>query len=54
MPSPIARRILAEMELTPSDVEQSISYFMGNGECCDCDILLNVDQLPARRCDATD
>lgn len=51
---PISRRILAEMGLTPNEVEQSTSYFMGNGGCCDCEVWLNVDQLAARHRDATD
>ena len=42
---PISRRILAEMGLTPDDVEQSISYFRRNGGLCDCEVLFNVDQL---------
>ena len=41
---PISRRILAHMGLTPNEVEQSISYFMGNGGCCDCEVWLNVDR----------
>ena len=41
---PIARRILADMGLTPYEVEQSISYSMGNGGCCDCEVWLNVDR----------
>ena len=41
---PISRRILADMGLTPNEVEQSISYFMGNGGCCDCEVWLNVDR----------
>jgi hypothetical protein len=41
---PIAKRILVKMGLTPNEVEQSISYFMGNGGCCDCEVWLNVDR----------
>jgi len=44
---PMARRILAEMRLTPTEVEQSISYFKQHGGFCDCEIVLNVDQLAA-------
>ncbi|MGA2153701.1 MAG: DUF2695 domain-containing protein [Bryobacteraceae bacterium] len=44
---PIARRILAEMGLTPTEVEQSISYFKRHGGFCDCEVVLNVDQFSA-------
>jgi len=44
---PITRRILAEMGLTPTEVEQSISYYRQHGGFCDCEIVLNVDQFAA-------
>jgi hypothetical protein len=39
---PLSRRILAEMGLTPMEIEASLSYFSEHGGCCDCEILFNV------------
>ena len=44
---PISRRILADMGLTPAEIEESIAYFKGNGGFCDCETFLNVDQFGA-------
>jgi hypothetical protein len=41
---PISRRILAEMGLTPDDIDQSVEYFRRNGAYCDCEVVLNIDQ----------
>jgi hypothetical protein len=42
---PVSRHILAEMGMTPNEVEQSISYFMGHGGFCDYEVWLNVERL---------
>ena len=41
----ISRRILAQMGLTPAEIEESIAYFKRHGGCCDCESWLNVDRL---------
>ncbi len=42
---PVTRRILAEMGLTPSEIEESIAYFRQHGGFRDCEVFLNVDRL---------
>jgi hypothetical protein len=39
---PLSRRILAEMGLTPMEIEATLSYFSQHGGYCDCEVLFNV------------
>jgi len=39
---PLSSRILAEMGLTPDEIEESLEYFCSFGGYCDCEVVLNV------------
>jgi hypothetical protein len=39
---PLATRMLAEMGLTPDEIEESLSCFREQGAFCDCEILSNL------------
>ena len=41
---PVSRRILGEMGLTPSEIENSTAYFRQHGGFCDCEVFLNLDE----------